>query len=158
MISFGLRPGSRVGWFTTTTNLPSPAWDDKITKEDFSLSFRVQHLENVASEILTCSSFSLNLFWTVDFKRTIPGLFFSLFSSVQSSWQSTNAHDKFCLWLDLNCRPLVLVATARPTEPPPLPFLKNSCLHLSLFLFKGSFTLLRFPRVSAADGCVSAGR
>ena len=31
--------------------------------------------------------------------------------------------NKFCRWLDSNRGPLVLEATAQPTEPQPLPFL-----------------------------------
>ena len=61
-----------------------------------------------------------NLFITilVFFKCDIPGLFFSLFSSFQYSWQSDI---KVCLWLDSNRGPLASEATALPTEPQPLP-------------------------------------
>ena len=48
------------------------------------------------------------------------GLFFSLFSSYQSSWQYM-FNIIFYQWLDLNCGPLELEATALPTEPQPLP-------------------------------------
>ena len=53
------------------------------------------------------------------FKWAIPGLF-SLFSSFQYSWQLM-FDISFCRWLDSNCRPLELEATALPTEPQPLP-------------------------------------
>ena len=61
--------------------------------------------------------FFLFFFWA------IPGLFFFIFVFSTHSWQKTNVHyiNKFCRWLDSNRGPLVLEATALPTEPQPLP-------------------------------------
>ena len=73
-------------------------------------------------------------------KWAIPGRF-SLFSSFQhtvDSKQMLNIQTNFCWWLDSNRRPLVLEATALPTEPQPLPncmryfcyrFVPTHCVH-----------------------------
>ena len=54
------------------------------------------------------------------FKWAIPGLFFVIFVfPIQST--VNNVQYKVCQWLDSNRRPLVLEATALPTEPQPLP-------------------------------------
>ena len=45
-------------------------------------------------------------------------LYFQFFNTVDST-QKFNIN--FCWWMDLNCGPLVLEATALPTEPQPLP-------------------------------------
>ena len=52
------------------------------------------------------------------FKLPILSLYFILFNSVESKFMF---HLKICHWLDANCRPLVLEATALPTEPQPQP-------------------------------------
>ena len=46
-------------------------------------------------------------------------LYFCLFNTADINMFNIN----FCRWLDLNCRPLELEATALPTEPQPLPCL-----------------------------------
>ena len=51
---------------------------------------------------------------------------FSLFLSFQYSWQK-NININFCRWLDSNCGPLELEATALPTEPRLLPILSRFC-------------------------------
>ena len=52
------------------------------------------------------------IFW----KWAIPGLLF-LFIFVFSIHLIVNKWIKFCRWPDSNCKPLVLEATAPPTEP-----------------------------------------
>ena len=60
--------------------------------------------------------------WPIPFivflKRAIPGLF-----SIQLT--VNNVQYKFHRWLDSNHRPLVSEATALPTEPPTLPFIRS---------------------------------
>ena len=62
--------------------------------------------------------------WTVElscfFKWAIPGLFSLIFVfSIQLTLNKCS--NFFCQWLDLNRGPLVMEATALPTEPQPLP-------------------------------------
>ena len=59
-----------------------------------------------------------NFLFRVYLRLAIPGLFFFIFIF---SIQMYNWQIKFCRCWDLNCRSLVLEATALPTEPPPLP-------------------------------------
>ena len=61
------------------------------------------------------------LWWCVFWKNGPFSASFSLFSSFQCSWKSTNVQFKFCQWLDSNRGPLVLEVTTLPTEPQPLP-------------------------------------
>ena len=65
---------------------------------------------------LPMPQFKLDFFFK---KWAIPGLFFFIF--VFSIQLTVNVQYIFCWWLDLNSRPLVMEATALPTEPPPLP-------------------------------------
>ena len=59
-------------------------------------------------------------------KKAIPGLFF-LYFRLFNTVDSKQMFNKFCRWLDSNRGPLVLEATALPTEPQPL------LLHLIVF-------------------------
>ena len=67
---------------------------------------------------------SINLYYylLIVFWGTIPGLFFyfRLFNT-QLTANKCSIFINFCRWLDSNRRPLVLEATALPTEPQPLP-------------------------------------
>ena len=49
------------------------------------------------------------------------------FRLLYKQWTVNMFNLKFCWWQDLNCGPLVLEATALPTEPQPLPFKSTSC-------------------------------
>ena len=59
----------------------------------------------------------------VFFKWAIPGLFFFIFVffNTQLTVYKCSILINFCQWLDSNRGPLVLEATALPTEPQPLP-------------------------------------
>ena len=57
---------------------------------------------------------------------------FSLFLSFQYSCQYTNVQYKFCQWLDSNLGPLVLRATALPTEPQPRSYTDTPPLFVSM--------------------------
>ena len=87
----------------------------------------------------------VDIFFKIGHSRPL----FSLFSSFQYSWQRFN---KFCRWLDLNRSPLVLEATALPTELQPLP-------ELTICLFDGLKQYFSISQgINIGQWCGSVGR
>ena len=69
---------------------------------------------------------------------------FFLYLRLFNSTDSKQMFNKFCRWLDSNRGPLILEATALPTEPQPLPPVK---VKMSVYCFEGK----RDPAWSMSD-------